>query len=143
PYTLGRPLAQSEATVRWLVEQLQLPSPDREREPLWMCWQRFLSWQLNGASVELLLPHEETFEMLEALDAACLECIQKRIAVAFMDSETGWRELESFCAQSADEYELIDYADEDFERFVEVILRDGDRFADRVLALLAEPSHDL
>jgi hypothetical protein len=104
---------------------------------------RFLSWQLNGARVELLVPHAQVFESLETLDPECKESIQKRIAVAFMDPETGWRELEIFCDQSAADYDPIDFAEEDFRRFVEVILRDGGRFADRVLALLAEPSEEI
>jgi hypothetical protein len=143
PYTLYRFLEQSEETVRWLVEQLQLPCPDFDRERLWKCWLRFLSWQLNGARVELLVPHEQVLENLETLDAECKESIQRRIAVAFMDPETGWRELEAFCDQSAADYDPIDFAEEDFRRFVEVILRDGGRFDDRVLALLAEPSDEI
>ncbi len=143
PYSLYRPLQQSEATVRWLIEQLQLPCPDLDRERLWKCWMRFLSWQLNGAGVELLVPHEQALESLETLDPECEESIQNRIAVAFMDPETGWRELESFCEQSAADYDPIDFADEDFHRFVEVILRDGPRFADRVLSLLAEPDDEV
>ncbi|MGE5191072.1 MAG: hypothetical protein ACM3U2_01130, partial [Deltaproteobacteria bacterium] len=143
PYTLYRPLRQSEATVHWLIEQLQLRCPEPDRERLWKCWMRFLSWQLNGAGVDLLVPHERTLESLDSLDPECRESVQKRIAVAFMDPETGWRELESFCEQSAADYDPIDFADEDFHRFIEVILRDGPRFADRVLTLLAEPDDDI
>jgi len=143
PYTLYRFLEQNEETVRWLIEQLQLSCPDQDRERLWKCWMRYLSWQLNGAPVELLVPHQQVLENLEALDPECKESIQRRMAVAFMDPETGWRELESFCDQSAADYDSIDFADEDFHRFVEVILRDGRRFTDRVLKLLAEPSDEL
>jgi hypothetical protein len=143
PYRLYRPLAQSESTVGWLIEQLQLPCPDLDRERLWKCWLRFLSWQLNGAAVELLVPHERTVESLETLDPECKESIQRRTAVAFMDPETGWRELECFCEQSAADYEPIDFADEDFRRLVEVILRDGNRFADRVLGLLSESTEEI
>jgi hypothetical protein len=143
PFAHYRPLEQTEATVRWLIEQLQLPCPDLERERLWMCWTRFLSWQLNGAAVELLVPQQRILETVENLDPECRENIQKRVDVAFMDPETGWRELESYCEQSAGECEPIDYADEDFHRYVEVILRDGARFSERVLALLAESNDDL
>jgi hypothetical protein len=143
PFVLYRPLAQSESTVDWLIGQLRLPCPDLDRERLWKCWMRFLSWQLNGAPVELLVPREPLFENLEALDPECKESIQKRIAVAFMDPETGWRELESFCDQSAEDYDPINFAEEDFHRYVEVILRDGGRFAERVLALLAESTEEI
>jgi hypothetical protein len=143
PYTLHRSFQQNEETVRWLIEQHQLACPDLDREPLWKCWLRFLSWQLNGARIELLVPHEQVLADLESLDPECKESIQRRLAVAFMDPETGWRELEAFCDQSASDYDPIDFAEEDFHRFVEVLLRDGGRFADRVLALLAEPSDEI
>lgn len=143
PFTLYRPLVQTAESVHWLVEQLQLPNPDPDRERLWKCWTRFLSWQLNGAAVELLLPHEDLLEDLAGLDLECRENIQKRLPMAFMDAEDGWRELESFCEQSVADYELIEYAEDDISRFVEVILRDPDRFAGRVLELLAESASEL
>jgi hypothetical protein len=143
PYRLYRAVTQSEATVGWLIEQLQLPCPDPDRARLWKCWMRFLSWQLNAAGVELLVPHERTLESLETLDPECRESIHRRIAVAFMDPEAGWRELESFCEQSAADYDPIDFADEDFRRYVEVILRDGSRFTDRVLGLLSESNEEI
>src|SRR5262245_10912879 len=143
PYTLYRPLAQTAETVAWLIDQLQLPSPDRLRERLWKCWNRFLSWQLNSAATELLLPYEGRLESLSELDLECRENIQRRFPLAGMDPESGWRELERFCEQSVAEGDMIDYADEDFMRFIEVILRDGSRFADRVLELLDESTADL
>src|SRR5262245_5361892 len=60
PYTLCRFLEQSEATVRWLFEQLQLPCPDLDRERLWTWWMRFLSWTLHGEPGELLIPTSKT-----------------------------------------------------------------------------------
>jgi hypothetical protein len=143
PYTLDRPLAQSAETVAWLVGQLQLPSPDPLRERLWKSWNRFLSWQLNSAATELLVPHADRFDDLAGLDLACREYIERRLPLAGMDPESGWRELQKFCEQSVGEYELIEFADEDFIRFIEVILRDGNRFADRVLELLDESTADL
>src|SRR5262245_8147989 len=125
PYRFHRALAQTDVTVAWLIEQLRRPCPDTSRERLWKCWMRFLSWQLNGARVELLLPHERALESLESLDLECREHIQRRMAFAFMDPAAGWREMESFCEQSAADFDPIDYAEEDLRRFAEVILRDG------------------
>ena len=143
PYTLDRPLAQSAETVAWLVGQLQLPCPDPLRERLWKCWNRFLSWQLNSASTDLLLPYADHFDDLVGLDLECREYVQRRLPLAGMDPESGWRELQQFCEQSVAEYDVIEFADEDFLRFIEVILRDGGRFAERVLELLDESTADL
>ncbi len=143
PYTLYRPLAQNAESVAWLVDQLRLPTPDPLRERLWKGWNRFLSWQLNSAPTELLLPYEDRLDDLVDLDLECRENIEKRLPLVEMDPESAWRELQKFCEQSIADYELFEFADDDFMRFIEVILRDGNRFADRVLALLAESTTDL
>jgi len=143
PYTLYRPLVQTAESVAWLVEQLHLPNPDSSRARLWISWNRFLSRQLNSAATELLLPYEDRLDDLECLDLECRENIDKRLPLAELDPESAWRELQSFCELSVADYGLIEYAEDDFMRFIEVILRDGNRFADRVLALLAESTADL
>ncbi len=143
PYILFRPLAQSAETVAWLIDQLALPSPDLLRERLWKCWNRFLSWELNAARMDLLLPFADRFDDLPGLDLECRENIDKRLPLAGMDFEAGWGELERFCQQSAAEGDLIDYADEDFARFIEVILRDGTRFTERIIELLDESTAGL
>lgn len=137
------PLRQTAETVGWLVEQLKQPCPDAEREPLWNCWLRFLSWQLSAAPVDLLVPLESALEGMGGLDLECREIIQKRMGVATMDPETGWRELEAYSRQMVEEFEPIEFAEEDLKRFAEVIARGGDTFKERVLALLDESDDEL
>ncbi len=132
-------LGQTTETVAWLVEQLKMPSPDSGPEPLRLCWTRFLSWQLCAAPVELLIPREAGLHKLMWLDLECREIIEKRLATANMDAQTGWRELQAFAENSANDYDPIEFADDDFKRFSEVIIRGGDRETKRVLDLLDEP----
>lgn len=140
PFWIARPLEQTEETVRWLIEQLDQPNPAPGRERLWKCWMRFLSWQLHNAPAELLLPHEATLRDLAELDPACRESIQERLPMTFRDPDSGWEELQEYCDESTAAFEPIDYADEDFFRYCEVIARGGAELAGgRVLELLADP----
>ncbi len=139
PYTFDRPFEQTTETVRWLVQQLEGPNIATDRDPLWKCWLRFLSWQLSAADAALLLPYEGCLRDLPSLDLECCEKIEKRLPMTFMDPQTGWQELERFCKESAEDFDLIDFSDDDFYRFAEVILRDGPQFAERVLEILARP----
>jgi hypothetical protein len=62
--------------------------------------------------------------------------------LALTDPETGWRNLVTYCEESVADFEPIDFADDDFNRLLEVIVRGGDRFAGRVLEILSQPILD-
>src|SRR5579872_1074227 len=136
PYYGHEPLVQTDATVAWLIDQLKRTNADREDEKLWKCWMRFLSRQLSGAPTEHLARYESTLGDLPGLDSGHLNVITQRLELASTEPEDAWREMESYCDTAF--LDPIDYADDEIQRYAELIARGGDQFAERVLDTLDE-----
>ena len=125
-------LVQTDATVRWLIQQIKANDP-----PLLA-----LSSALVHAAPSLLLRNEKTVLSLPGLDDAARDAVRERIRFPIRPPEELWRDLDAFCQKhEADEPR----ASEDFDlacRLVEALGRYPDLFGDRVLAVLSGDTGD-
>lgn len=133
----SRPLAQTAATVQWLVDELCRSEPETEYKERWEWRCNFLSSQLAAASVELLAPHQESLGDVPGLDEDDCAEISERIALATISPETAWRELKALCDEEAS-YGPDEFDDAKGFHYVEAAARDGTQLREQVLATLAE-----
>ncbi len=132
---MGR-LVQTEASLRWTIEQLQKRGvPDNEKESQRISW---LCDALENTGLDSLATHKEEILGLEAVDEELWEAIEERIQLATFTPENIWREFEEFCDHNKDvaylEDEDIHYA----HRMVEAMGRHPGVFDDKVLDILSQ-----
>lgn len=132
-------LVQTPETIEWTISELQKTDGNSEtnRE-----FKYHLGASLCNADPELLLPHET--EILDALafEPELRQEVSRRLHVHAMDDEACWRELEAICEAGKDK----DYAHEarfsEGQQLAQTLARRGDRYADRMMSLLAEKIDD-
>jgi hypothetical protein len=129
-------LAQTEETLRWLVQELaKAGKPDGAEEAL-HCMH--LSRMIAAADARLLARHEASVMELEGLSLPERDCIAERIELLGYDAEYCWNELERFCDEGKRKAYVNEVNLDHAYNLVEAISRNGSAYADRVLELLSE-----
>jgi hypothetical protein len=130
------PLGQTAETVQWLIDRLQETMPDVGLPVRWSDRNAFLGSQVSMAPLELLAPHREAIQSLEALASEYQDDIHERFSLELMSPEDAWAELEALCeAEGGDEFGDFEY--EQALRYVEVAARGGNGLKSRILEILA------
>jgi hypothetical protein len=137
----GLPL--SEATLPWVLAQLQREDAKQPDPYGWPARWHTLNSLLSNADAELLARHQQAIADVKSLEAEVRSIVSRRIALLSCDDETCWAELEQFCVDIKD-LDNISEADLDYAfSLIEAISRHRDRNAEKVLGVLAEKIEDL
>lgn len=131
PITL---LAQSEATVRWSVEEVTgrsgRPATDRD-------YLGTIARLLCHADPRLVLPHQTDLQTAPAFGPEFRTHLARRVRNLSLDGDALWRELEAVCEDGKDKQYLGDVRWAEGLDLVEELARQGERHAGRVMDLLA------
>ncbi len=127
-------LAQTPETIAWAITELQRTADTSEasRE-----LKGHLAKLLCKADPELILPHET--EILDALGfkPELRQGFSRRLHVHAMDDEACWRELEAICEAGKSKVYAHEARFSEGQQLAQTLARRGDRYADRMMALLA------
>jgi hypothetical protein len=129
-------LAQTEETLRWLVQELANTVKSDGAEEALHCMH--LSRMIAAADARLLAGHEASIMELEGLRSPERDRIAERIELLGCDAEYCWKELERFCDEGKRKTYVNEVNLEHAYNLVEAISRNGNAYADRVLELLSE-----
>jgi hypothetical protein len=91
----------------------------------------------------LLLRYESNIIECRSLEPATIESIMERLRMLSWDGETCWRALEEFCEKEKDKQFVNEVNFQHAYHLVEAVARNGEKYSDRVLALLAEEIDDV
>jgi hypothetical protein len=132
-------LAQTEATVEWTIRELHRVD-DRANDL--DSYFPALSRLLCSADPQLLAPRADQILQAPGFFKELAPEFQERLQLATWDADQCWKELERVCAEGVGKQ----YASEvDFghaSRVVEALARQGEKYVDRILALLAKKVED-
>jgi len=128
-------LAQTEATVEWATKELH-----REEDTAHDLDSYFpaLSRLLCNAEPQLLQPRADQVLQAPGFFKELAPEFRERLQLATWDADQCWKELERICAEGVG-------TDVDFghaSRVVEALARQGDKYTDRILDLLAKEVGD-
>ena len=137
----GLPL--NDATLPWVLAQLQHEDAKRPNPFGFPARWHTLNSLLSNADAELLARHKDAILDVESLENDTFEAIVDRTDMLTVDAETCWHDLEQFCEESKDVDDLDEVALDYAYGLVETIARHKDRYAQRVLDILAETIEDL
>ena len=131
PITL---LTQSEATVRWAVEELTGRSgrPAMGRDYLGM-----IARLLCHADPRLVRPHQPDLQTAPAFGPEDRTRLARRVRNLSRDGDALWRELEAVCEEGKDKHYIGDIRWVEGLDLVEELARQGERHAGRAMELLA------
>jgi hypothetical protein len=133
-------LPQTEATVLWLIEQLEQRGPSQNDENDFLT-----SWLLEvlaNAAPPLLQAQEQRILELGVVDEDMRKAIRDRIALHGLDPETLWRELEELCDHNKSKDYLPDEDIDHAHRLVEAMGRHPNVFDARVIERLGQDIDD-
>jgi hypothetical protein len=128
-------LAQTEATVEWAIQELHKVEDKAEDQDSYF---PALSDLLCNADPQLVGPHAD--RILQALGFVKERApeFRERLQLATWDADQCWKELEHICTEGVGQDVDFGHAD----RIVEALARQGDRYADLILDLLAKEVGD-
>jgi hypothetical protein len=137
-YVLAQ-LAQSEATVEWAIQELHREEDKAEDHDNYF---PALSRLLYNADPQLVGSRADTILQAPDFLKELVPAFRDRIELASWDADQCWKELERTCAEGVGkEYS----SDMDFDhtcRVVEALARNGEKYVDRILDLLAQKIED-
>lgn len=128
-------LAQTEATVEWAIKELH-----RQEDKAHDLDSYFpaLSRLLCNADPHLLEPHAAEILKAPGFFKEMRQEFQERPRLASWDADQCWKELERICAEGVGKDVDFGHA----SRVVEALARKGEKYADRILDLLAKEVGD-
>jgi hypothetical protein len=132
-------LAQTADTVRWAVGELNRVE-DKEED--FDHYFPALTRMLSSADPRLLVPHEQEILQSVGFDKEDVPAFRERLELLSWDADRCWKELESICEQGVREESAQDLILNRADRLVEAIARDGERYTERILELLAREITD-
>jgi hypothetical protein len=133
-------LAQTEDTIRWVIGELRDRPGHGEAE---RNYRRHLSTLLCHADPRLLLPHEQEILGSPGFDRDCARPFAHRLTLLSWDGDALWGELEAICEEGKGKVYTRDVRYDEARHVVQALARQGDRHADRMMALLAVTVGDL
>jgi hypothetical protein len=126
-------LAQTEATIGWVVEELSRPFSKAAET-----WTYFVSELIAKADPQLLLPHGETILASRVFPEETKDVIRLRIDALDWDAERCWRELDAFCEEHQYKTYIVDVPYDRATSLIEQIARQADAPQDRIMAILQQ-----
>jgi hypothetical protein len=129
-------LAQTEATVEWAIRELQQANDTGEVDET---YRSALSCLLCSADPQLVGPRADRIVRSPGFPEDLAYEFQERLELASWEADRCWQELEKIAAEGT-RGEDVDWYHAG--RVVEALARQGDRYADRVLELLAQEVRD-
>ena len=139
-YAVRQGLVQTDETVQWLLWELAKEGDPGDED--WRYYFRGLGDLLAQADVWLLARHQSAIVDVEGFDRSAREAITERIRLLSADPEACWTELGDFCEREKSKHYINDVNFDHAHRLVEAIARHGERYAGRVLSILAEEIED-
>jgi hypothetical protein len=134
---LARDLPQSEATVAWVVRELNDPQTDQYENYAYN-----LSMVLAEADTALLLPNESAVTEARHFSPGLRATFTERLRMASWDETTCWQRLEEFCEEAKDDRYTTDVDLGHARRIVEALARKGGDCEGRVRDILSEKVQD-
>lgn len=132
-------LVQTEATVNWVINELQREGDLSEDYHTYF---PALSRLLCNADPKLLAPRAEEIMQVPGFQRIQLPEFQDRLAVASWDGDQCWKEMERISElRLKDEYS-DDVAFDRTDRVIEALARQGEQYTDRILGLLGKEIED-
>lgn len=141
PCITGLPL--NDATLPWVLIQLQHKDAKKPDLYGWPARWHTLNSLLSNADAELLARHKRAILNVELLEDEIIEIVAERIELLTVDTDTCWHDLEQFCEDAKDVEDIGEVDLEHAYALVEAIGRHRNRYAERVLSILAERIEDL
>lgn len=128
-------LTQSEATVEWAVRELHREEDKANDLDSYL---PALSRLLCNANPQLIQPRADEILRAPGFSKEMHHEFQERLRLACWDADQCWNELEKICAEGVGTDVDFDHA----SRVVQALARQGDKYADRILELLAKEVTD-
>ena len=132
----GLPL--NDATLPWVLEQLQQEDAKKPDLYGWPARWHTLNSLLSNADAELLAHHQQTIASVAVLEAKVQSLIAQRIVMFSRDADTCWQELERFCVNCKDIEEISEVDLDHAYALCEAIAREKDKYAEKVWAFSRE-----
>jgi hypothetical protein len=125
-------LPQTDATLLWLVGQLDGPSRLPESTTGRICS------AISHTDAELLGRHESRLTDCKSLDGPSRKIVHEKIRLLSVPSDACWKELEDLCEQHKNEKDSKRFEFRRATRLVEAISREGHKYTERVLFILSQ-----
>jgi hypothetical protein len=132
-------LAQTEATVEWAIKELH-----RQEDKAHDLDSFFpaLSRLLCSADPQLVGPRADQILQAPGFFQEMRREFQERLRLASWDADQCWKELERICAERVGKHYSSDVDFGYASRVVEALARQGEKYVDRILDLLAKDVED-
>jgi hypothetical protein len=128
-------LAQTEATVEWAVRELHREEDKAEDQDSYF---PALSRLLCSAAPQLVAPRADQILQTPGFFKELAHEFRERLRLATWDADQCWHELERICTEGVGTDVDLGHA----SRVVEALARQGDKYIDRILELLAKEVGD-
>jgi len=128
-----RHLAQTEPTIRWVIEDLKSQPRNTEEQRNYL---NTLRQVLCNAEPGLILPLEKAILSLPGFANDYAERFSRRLQLLSWDGDALWRELEAICEEGKNQRYVDETRFDEGQDIVEALARGGDRHADRMMSLL-------
>ena len=132
-------LAQTEATVEWVVQELNREEDKAEDHDTFF---PTLSRILCNADPQLLLPRANAIKQAPGFLKDLVPEFEERLHLATWDADRCWKELEDICAMGVGKNYSSDVDMGHASRVVEALARQGQNHVDRILELLGKEVED-
>jgi hypothetical protein len=132
-------LAQTEATVEWVVRELHREEDKAEDYDTFF---PTLSRMLCNADPQLLVPRAAEIMQAPGFLNDLHSDFQERLQLATWDADRCWKELDDICAKGVGKHNSSDVDFGHASRVVEALARQGDKHVDRILDLLGKDVED-
>jgi HEAT repeat protein len=136
-------LTQTDESVVWLIDEWRRAAAEAKSDPHQQVAVDRLSMLLADADAEVLKRHARDLESLDGLGEEVRAAIADRVALLDADPESCWREIEDFCDREKSSDYVEDAKLDRAYRRLEAIARHGERFRDRVMAVLEAEIDDV
>lgn len=130
-----RKLPQSDSTIQWILAELngEIVPHDFRRMSYFLA----LGKTLAAADPQLLQSFAADIAHCPGVSPETRAAIQERVSMLSWDGEKCWQALEEFCERGKKKRYLNEVNIQHADRLVEALARDGSRYHDRILELLA------
>jgi hypothetical protein len=132
-------LAQTEATVDWAVRELHREEDKADDHNSFF---PALSRLLCRADPQLVVLRADEVLQASGFFKELAHEFRERLRLAAWDADQCWKELERICAEGVGKHESSDVDFGHANRVVEALARQGDKYTDRILDLLAKEVED-